>query len=639
MFPENLNYISTTDNNAKIYTYSFLDKFKLETALKGVRPFVKYNLVFIMDIDGIEEDGVVEISNVAVNNANTIFFSGSNVLNLELSSSKVFLKSDLYNVIEEVVDTSREWDTIIVCSKNESKVKELILKKMKPYSNTLHKIFKDSGFNVVGIKDREINFVSSDSRIIKLNTVFVGISGFNQNGAKYSKLAIENGAVALVVDNSYLFNDEEDNLIKSKDIAVFRTDNTRLAFSNLVYNFYGQSQPDVVCSVTGTSGKSSVTDFLRQMWGLLKLPTVSVGTVGIIAENVYSEKKVLKSTDAHYTTPVNGEIYKFLRYFHDKGVNNAVVELSSHGLDQYRLENIKLKAAGFTNLGTDHLDFYGSHDAYLYSKAKLFRENLDKDGVAVLNADIPEYDYLKDVCDKRGIKVYSYGVKGKEFKILSQDVKLDKQIADIEVFGKRYHLELKILPSFQLNNMLCALGLVFATTPDCEKLIPLLSKLVNASGRLEYMGKSKSGAYIYVDFAYKGEALESTIKNIRSIIGNSKKIINVFGTCGDTCEWRTRRYELGTISHKYADISIVTDDSPRTEDPGKIRRDIMQYCPEAIEIETGRKDAIKKAIELSSDGDVILIAGKGHEDYYTLGEENIPYTDQDAVKELFDEGY
>ena len=181
--------------------------------------------------------------------------------------------------------------------------------------------------------------------------------------------------------------------------------------------------------------------------------------------------------------------------------------------------------------------------------------------------------------------------------------------------------------------------MVAATTPSWEKVIPLLSKIHNALGRLEYIGKSKSGASIYVDFAYKGEALENTLKTLRSMIKPKGRIINVFSTCGDNYETRIRRIELGTIANKYSDIPILTDDSPRTEDPQKIRDEVLKYCPNAIEIKTGRKDAIKKAMELSSSDDVILIAGKGHEDYVTIGKENIPYTDQSAALDLIQEGF
>ena len=349
----------------------------------------------------------------------------------------------------------------------------------------------------------------------------------------------------------------------------------------------------------------------------------------------------MKSTDADYTTPVNGEVYKFLRYFKDKGVKHAAVEISSHGLEQYRLANIKVKAAGFTNLGTDHLDFYnGDSKAYLNAKAKLFKENLNKDGTAVLNADIKEFDYLKDICESRGIKVFSYGKNGKDLKIISQILSLEGQIVEIEIFGKSYNLNLQILTSFQLHNLLCAVGLVFSASDfDIEKIISVLPQVKNAPGRLEYIGKTKKGSLVYVDFAYKGDALENTLKNLRSMLDKDKKIINVFGTCGDTCEWKTRRFELGNVSYNFADISILTDDSPRTEDPKKIRREIMQYCPNAIEISTGRKDAIKKAMELGGEGDIILVAGKGHEDYFTLGTENIPYTDQGTIIDLFNEGY
>ncbi|MDR1476568.1 MAG: UDP-N-acetylmuramyl-tripeptide synthetase, partial [Rickettsiales bacterium] len=399
-------------------------------------------------------------------------------------------------------------------------------------------------------------------------------------------------------------------------------------------NFYDGRQPENVCAVTGTSGKSSAVDFCRQMWGLVGKPALSAGTIGIIVENVYSEKRIIHCGDSGYTTPVSDEMYKFLGYFKDKGVEYGALEMSSHGLDQHRLANIRIKAAGFTNLGTDHMDFYGGYKGYLDSKAKLFRESVDADGTAVLNADIPEYEYLRGVCLKRGLRVWSYGRKGAEFKILSQSVHIDGQSAEVELFGKRRGLDLKILGEFQLGNMLCALGMFAAVTPEWEAVLPKLGQLRNALGRLEYMGKTRNGSAIYIDFSYKGDALEHTLKTLRSMAKG--KIVLVFSTCGDVYETR-RREELGRAAQEFSDIAILTDDSPRFEDAQKIRDEVLAFCPKAVEVKTGRKDAIRLAFETAGIGDVVLVAGKGHEDYFTVGDVDVPYTDQQAVRELLDE--
>ena len=646
-----IEYVATTPNGAKIYVDFGHNGDGLKKLLTEFRPYVKHNLICIIGCSGDRPDiRRIEIGKVLNQYADTAIIVDDNPRTEDPARIRKILLDNCpkareipnrYDAINEIIDTSREWDSIIICGTMYERDKDFILKKLAPHAMPLNQLLENSGFTeyAKSALDTPINLVSCDSNTIIENSVFIGIKGFTTNGANYSYDAIMRGAKAVVVDENYTFDEKTSAIIKDKNILVIRTNNTRKALADLAYNFYNRTQPENICAITGTSGKSSVVDFTRQIWSLLKLPAISIGTIGIIAENVYSKKQIVKFSDADYTTPANGEVYKFLKYFKERGVDNCAVELSSHGLDQLRMDNIHIKSAGFTNLGTDHMAFYGGHDQYLYSKAKLFRENLAQDGVAVLNADIPEYDYLKSVCDTRGIKVYSYGRNGTELKILSQNVSLEGQVAEVELFGEYHKLNLKILGSFQLNNLLCALGMVASTTPDWKRVIPLLGNIRNALGRLEYMGQTKAGAYVYVDFAYKGEALENTLKTLRSMIKPENKILNVFSTCGDNYETKTRRLELGTASHKYADISILTDDSPRTEDAQKIRDEVMVYCPEAIEIKTGRRDAIKRAMELASKDDVILIAGKGHEDYITIGTENIPYNDQDTVHDLLKEGY
>ncbi len=644
-----IEYVATTPNGAKIYVDFGHNGDGLKKLLTEFRPYVKHNLICIAGCSGDRPDiRRIEMGKVLNQYADTVVIVDDNPRtedpeNIRKTLVKYCPKARVipnrYDAINEIIDTSRDWDSIIICGTMYEKDKEFIRKKLQLSSKPLNTLLKEAGYDTEGATDTPIHLVSCDSKTIIDGSIFVGIKGFAQNGANYSFDAITKGAKAVVIEPSYEFDEKTKALISEKNIVVIRTENTRKALADLVFTFYDKKQPETICAITGTSGKSSVVDFTRQIWGLLSLPTISIGTIGIIAENVYSRKSIVKFSDADHTTPGNGEAYKFLKYFKEKyGVENGAIELSSHGLDQLRMENIKISAAGFTNLGTDHLEFYGSYDAYLKSKSKLFRENLDKNGTAVLNADVPEYQYLKDICDSRGVKVFSYGRKGTELKIINQTTSLEGQVADVEIFGKKYHLDLKILGSFQLNNLLCALGMVIATTPNWEQAIPLLSQVRNALGRLEYMGKTKSGASIYVDFAYKGEALENTLKTLRPMLKEGGRIINVFSTCGDIYEANTRRFELGTVTHKYADVSILTDDSPRGEDPQKIRNDILKYCPEAIEIKTGRRDAIKKAMEISKENDVILVAGKGHEDYVTFGTKNIPYTDQETILELIKEG-
>lgn len=640
-----IEYVGTSPNGARIYLDFAHNGDGLQKLLTQFRPYVKHNLICIAGCSGDRSEiRRIEIGKVLNEFADTVVIVDDNPrgenpekIRKTLSSHcpKAIVIPNRYEAINEVIDTSRDWDSIIICGTMYEKDREFIKNKLALHKIPLNTILKNSGFDIGDeVSDILISCVSDDSNTVIDASIFIGIQGFNVNGADFTYDAILNGAKAVVVENGYQFNDKTSALIDSKNIFVLSVENTRKAFADIIYNFYERKQPDTICAVTGSSGKSSVVDFCRQLWGLLGKPVMSSGTIGIIAENVYNKTQLIKYSDADYTTPVNGEVYKFLRYFKGLGVERACMELSSHGLDQMRMDNIKLKAAGFTNLGTDHVDFYGSSEAYLLSKSKLFRENLSSDGVAVLNADIPEFEYFKNIANQRGIKILSYGLKGKELKIISQKVSFEGQEVEVELFGKLYHLNLKILGSFQLYNLLCAIGMIASTTPEWFNVIPKLSLIKNALGRLEFMGKTKKSALIYVDFAYKGDALSNTLKTLRTM--TDKKIICVFSTCGDVYEVR-RRQELGEAAQQFADIAIITDDSPRFEDAQKIRNEILHYCPKGIEIKTGRKDAIKKAFELAEAGDVILIAGKGHEDYITIKDKNIPYSDQETVLELLKE--
>ncbi len=639
-----IEYVATTPNGAKIYVDFGHNGDGLKKVLTQFRPYVKQNLICIAGCSGNRpEIRRIEMGQVLNQYADKVVIVDDNPRNedpkvirdtLFKYCPKAMVIPDRYKAIEEVIDTSRVWDSIIICGTLFEKDKEFIREKLKPQMRKLDELLHDANINITNVPSIPIYNVSSDSNNIIDGSIFVGIKGFNLDGANFSFDAINKGAKVIVVAKNYNFDDKTLNLIDEKNVIVIKVDNTRKAFDDLMFAFYNKTQPDTIVAVTGSSGKSSVVDFCRQIWGLMKLPAISSGTIGIIAENVYSKKEIIKYNDADYTTPGNGEAYKMFKYFKEKGVNYAAIELSSHGLDQLRMNNLKISSAGFTNLGTDHMDFYGGAEKYLESKSKLFKENLDINGTAVLNADIDEYSYLKNICDERGVKSISYGKNGKELKIISQEVSLSGQKVEIELFGKRYKYDLKILGSFQLYNLLCAIGLVASSTNNWQNVLPMLDNVRNAMGRLEYMGKTKKGAFIYIDFAYKGDALFNTLKTLRSM--SDKKIICVFSTCGDVYETR-RRQELGQAAQELSDIAILTDDSPRNEDPQKIRNEVLAYCPKAIEIKTGRKDAIRKAFELAGCDDIILIAGKGHEDYITIKDKNIPYTDQNSVIELLKE--
>ena len=609
----------------------------LKKLLTDFRPYVKKNLVCIVGSSGNRpEIRRIEMGRVLSEYADEVIIVDDDPRAEDPASIRAVLAAncpkakvipDRYAAIEEAIDCSRPWDSIMICGTRYEEDKKFIRAKLAPREVPLKELIPAGDA-------RAITGICSNSQRAGPGSLFVGIKGYAKNGADYCLDAVMSGAAAVVVENSHKFDARTVSVMEKKKVFVSRTDDDRRTFADLAYRFYGSKQPDQVVAVTGTSGKSSVVDFVRQMWGFIGHPAISTGTIGIIAENIYSERRIIKYSEDH-TTPTGDEPYKWFSYFKDKGVERAAAEMSSHGIDQRRMSGIRFVAGGFTNLGTDHQDFYGGREKYLEAKARMFSECVEPEGGAVLNADIPEYEYLAKVCRDRGLKIITYGHHA-DMGLISHVSTLEGQQAEVELFGKPYCLNLKILGDFQLMNMLCALSLFMFVENDWERVMPHLGRLKNALGRLEFMGRTAAKAAVYIDFAYKGDALRSTLMTLRKL--TKGRIILVFSTCGDVYEAERRRRELGSVAARLADISILTDDSPRTEDPAKIRAEVEAHCPGVENFARGRKAAIRRAMELARKDDVVLVAGKGHEDYVTVGSEDIPYSDQQAVKELFEEG-
>jgi UDP-N-acetylmuramoyl-L-alanyl-D-glutamate--2,6-diaminopimelate ligase len=306
-------------------------------------------------------------------------------------------------------------------------------------------------------------------------------------------------------------------------------------------------------------------------------------------------------------------------------------------LDQYRLDGVRLTAAAFTNLTRDHLDYHGTMEIYLESKLRLFREVLPDGGIAVINSDTPYATAVRDVCKKRGIRVIDFGTKAKDIRLTKQRPLTDGQFIELILFGERYELELPLVGDFQASNALCALGLVLAQDPDNRLLhmqgVYALERLQSVRGRLEFAAKHPNGASIYVDYAHSPDGLETMLKALRP--HTPKKLHVVFGCGGDRD--KGKRPMMGEIAARLADKVIVTDDNPRTEDAATVRREIMKAAPKATEI-AGRRDAIREAIRHLGPEDVLVIAGKGHEQGQIVGKEILPFDDvseaRTAVLEL-----
>ena len=461
----------------------------------------------------------------------------------------------------------------------------------------------------------EIRGLTADSRAVKPGFLFAALPGQKAQGRDFIEAAVQAGAAAVLTDQAAPAN---------SPVPFVSTRNPRLALSRLAAAFYG-AQPETVVAVTGTSGKTSTVQFARQLWAKSGARAASLGTLGITRDEGTEEGEL--------TTADPVTLHQILARLAHEGITHLAMEASSHGLDQFRLDGVRLRAAGFTNLSRDHLDYHGTMAAYLAAKARLFDEVLAADGIAVLNADIPEFDVLAGRCRAAGRRYVSYGDAGQELRLLKHELLSEGQRLTLSVFGQPHSLTLPLAGRFQGMNVLCALGLVLASGLAVDAAIAAAARLTGVCGRLEYVGSRPAGGAVYVDYAHKPDALEKVLGALRPHAEG--RLIVLFGCGGDRDPGK--RPQMGAIAQKLADHVIVTDDNPRTEDAAKIRRQILEACPEAEEI-GGRGEAIHHAIGILRAGDVLILAGKGHETYQIIGQEKFPFDDRAVARNALKEG-
>jgi UDP-N-acetylmuramoyl-L-alanyl-D-glutamate--2,6-diaminopimelate ligase len=459
-----------------------------------------------------------------------------------------------------------------------------------------------------------IRGLTSDSREVRAGFLFAAFPGTKQDGRAFIDEAVKRGAVAVLVP--------EGTEVNNPAVSVITAKNPRRAFARMAAAFFGK-QMNVIVAVTGTNGKSSTVNFCRQMWQAMEHAAASLGTIGIVAPGIHRPGSL--------TTPDPVTLHSEIAELEASGVTHLALEASSQGLDQYRLDGVRVTAAGFTNLTRDHLDYHGSMENYFAAKARLFSEILESDGVAVLNADSPFFEPLRDICRKRKIRVIDFGEKAHDVILARRKPLPDGQFVELHVFGERYELELPLVGDFQASNALCALGLVIAEDPSNRLLhmqgVYTLERLQSVRGRLELAARHPNGAAIYVDYAHTPDGLEVMLKALRPHTPGRLSV--VFGCGGDRD--RGKRPIMGEIAFRLADRAIVTDDNPRTEVAADVRRDVMRGCPKALEI-AGRRDAIRRAVRELGPDDVLVIAGKGHEQGQIVGREVLPFDDVTEVK-------
>jgi UDP-N-acetylmuramoyl-L-alanyl-D-glutamate--2,6-diaminopimelate ligase len=470
--------------------------------------------------------------------------------------------------------------------------------------------------NKVGNKKtapKEFSGLASDSREVKPGYLFAALPGTHADGAAFMSDAVRRGAVAV------LARPEARADAQALGVRFIEDENPRLRLAHFAAAFFG-AQPSVVAAVTGTNGKTSVAVFLRQIWEQLGRKAASMGTIGVVTP---SGKIALK-----HTTPDPIEVHALLARLKKEGVEHLALEASSHGLDQFRLDGVDIAAAGFTNITRDHLDYHENFEHYLAAKLRLFGEVVKQGGIAVINTDAAHASDFAELAAKRGLKILTVGETGETLKLVSRVPHGDGQTLGVAFGGKTYEIVLPLAGSFQASNALVAAGLAIGLGEPAEKVFAALARLKGAAGRLEKVAYAASGAPIYVDYAHTPDALETVLLAMRPHVRG--KLSVVFGCGGDRD--KGKRPLMGAAAQRLANRIIVTDDNPRTEDAADIRRQVLAGCPTAREI-GDRAEAIRAAVSMLASGDILVIAGKGHESGQIVGKETRPFSDRaEAVK-------
>jgi len=448
-----------------------------------------------------------------------------------------------------------------------------------------------------------------DHRKVAPGTVFGAFRGARFNGEEFIEDAVRSGAVAVVAAPG----------ARVEGAVHISDDNPRERFAALAAHFFAPF-PDVAVAVTGTNGKTSTVEMTRQLWRMAGHHAASIGTLGVTTAD-----------DRVYTGLTTPDVVTFLSNVAGlarEGVTHLAFEASSHGLTQYRTEGLPVAAAAFTNLGRDHLDYHGDMGAYLTAKLRLFSEVLSPDGTAVVWADDVEAGRVIDLARARGNKLVTVGTRGGTLRLVDRTPTLLGQGLVIEADGVTHQVRLPLIGGYQAANALVAAGLVIATGGDVAGTIANLSRLQPVPGRLERAAIARSGAPVYVDYAHTPDALEAAIAALKPHAGG--RLVVVFGAGGDRDAGK--RETMGQVANTQADVVIVTDDNPRTEDPATIRAAILRGAPGAREI-GDRREAIAAAVQEAGAEDIVLIAGKGHEQGQVVGDLVLPFDDVTVARE------
>ncbi|HEX8512635.1 MAG TPA: UDP-N-acetylmuramoyl-L-alanyl-D-glutamate--2,6-diaminopimelate ligase [Allosphingosinicella sp.] len=457
--------------------------------------------------------------------------------------------------------------------------------------------------------DSRVTGFAIDHRKVAPGTVFGAFRGSLFNGEDFIPQAVSAGAVAVVARPG----------VPVDGAAHVAAEEPRREFARLAAKFF-QPFPETVVAVTGTNGKTSSVELTRQLWRMAGHHAASIGTLGVTTAD--------DRTTTGLTTP---DIVTFLSNMAGlarEGVSHAAFEASSHGLSQYRTEGLPVRAGAFTNFTRDHLDYHETMEAYFEAKMRLFDEVLEPGGSAVIWTDDPKSDEVIRRCGARGLRLLTVGRRGEALKLLEREPTQLGQRLVVEAEGKSHKIELPLIGAYQAANALTAAALVLATGGDLARTLASLGRVQGVRGRLERAVITRAGAPVYVDYAHTPDAIEAAIAALRPHARD--RLIIVFGAGGDRDVGK--RAEMGATAARLADLAIVTDDNPRSEDPAAIRRDIMEGARAAREV-PGRREAIAEAVAQAGPGDIVLLAGKGHEQGQVVGDKVLPFDDVTVARE------
>ena len=454
--------------------------------------------------------------------------------------------------------------------------------------------------------------ISFNSKDIKKDNIFFAIKGNNFDGNKFISIAIKKGS-KIIISEKRITNPQ-------KDILFIHTKNIRKLLAEIAFKIY-KNKPNNLIAVTGTNGKSSVSDFYFQLLKLNKIKVASIGTLGVKSKNI---RRNLQNTTID---PIRmGQILSKLK---SQKINNVIMEASSHGLTQHRLDGLKFSSGIFTNLSQDHLDYHKNFKDYFKAKQYLFENLIGKKGNVITDETLPEFKRIKKIAISRKLKLQVLNNSKNQFQILSHSYRGEKQILKIRYYNLTREINLNLIGKIQLKNILMAIIAAKNSNISLIKILNVLSQLKPIDGRLEKIGKIKNRSKVILDYAHTPDALRICLSNLKEQFPN-KKIILLFG-CGGNRD-QNKRFKMGKIACDYSNEIYLTDDNPRFEDPRKIRDDIKKGIQDtSIKEIPDRKKAISEAIKNLNTGDILLVAGKGHEKTQDFGKKKIYFSDKKII--------